>query len=143
MYEIREYDNRDREELIKLWVDICIEEHGFKQWEEDIQILDENDYEKILVALYDGKVIGSIAYEKYDEEIAELRRVYVYAEHRGKGIAKKLYNNIMEYIKQNNYKKILVRTMEGFESGLRFYYRNNFKLDFKDGESVQLSLEIE
>lgn len=143
MYEIREYDIKDKEELIKLWLDVCVKEHGFIEWEEDIKQLNEQDYEVILVALYNGKVIGSIAYEEVNHEVAELRRVYVYQEHRGKGISKKLYDSIVNIIKENNYKKILVRTMEGFASGLRFYYKNNFELKEAEGESRTLSLDID
>lgn len=27
MYELREYNIKDKEQVIKLWIDICIEEH--------------------------------------------------------------------------------------------------------------------
>ncbi len=142
MYELREYDIKDREQLIKLWLDVCVEEHGFEEWREGMGMLDESEYEKILVAIANGQVIGSMAYKKIDEEIAELKRVYLYPEHRGKGIAKKLYEAILEIIKGKNYKKILAETNENFVSGIKFYYKNNFKLKSKDNETYVFSLDI-
>ena len=142
MYELREYDIKDREQLIKLWLDVCVEEHGFEEWREGMEMLDESEYEKILVAIANGQVIGSMAYKRIDEEIAELKRVYLYPEHRGKGIAKKLYEKILEIIKGKNYKKILAETNENFVSGMKFYYKNNFELKSKDNETCVFSLDI-
>ncbi len=142
MYELREYDIKDREQLIKLWLDVCVEEHGFEEWREGMEMLDESEYEKILVAIANGQVIGSMAYKRIDEEIAELKRVYLYPEHRGKGIAKRLYETILEIIKGKNYKKILAETNENFVSGMKFYYKNNFELKSKDNETCVFSLDI-
>ncbi len=132
MYEIREYKKDDKEQVIKLWVDVAVEEYGYKDWEEEIKILDENEYEKILVALSEGKIIGSMAYKKAEKDIAELKRVYLYKEFRGMGIAKQLYNKVMDIIKQEGYKKIMVETWEKLPSGINFYIKNDFKLITKE-----------
>ena len=146
MYEVKEYENKYKDGLIKLWMDICVEEHGFEQWREDIERegreFDENRYEKLLLALCEEQVIGCIAYEKVNNEVAELRRVYVYPEHRGKGIANHLYETLLNLIKEKNYKQILVRTMEGFKSGVSFYYKKNFKLEKVEGESQTFLLDL-
>ena len=44
------------------------------------------------------------------------------------GIAKDLYNKILETIKSQNYKKLMVETWENFQSGISFYYKNNFEI---------------
>ena len=143
MYELREYDVKDKEQVIKLWLDICVTEHGFEEWKEGMGQLDENEYEKILVAVWDGQVVGTMAYKKIDDEEVELKRVYLYPEHRGKGIAKKLYNMIIDIIKENKYKRILVETWENFQSGINFYYKNNFELKLKENERHVFSLNLE
>lgn len=142
MYEIREYNIKDKEQVIKLWLDICIEEHGFKEWKEEIESLDENEYEKILVAVLDNEVVGTIAYKKIGEEIAELKRVYTHQEHRGKGISKRLFNEMLEIVKENKYKKLLVETWEKFISGRKFYEKNNFVLQNIEGEVYNYILEL-
>ena len=41
----------------------------------------------VVVAYEDGQPVGSGAFKKYDEGIAEIKRMYVAPEHRGKRIA--------------------------------------------------------
>lgn len=142
MYELREYDIRDKEQVIKLWVDVSVKEHEFKEWEEEISKLDEKEYEKIIVAVCDGKVIGTMAYKKINEEIAEIKRVYIYPEHRGNGIAKKMLDTTLYMIKENKYKKVIIETWENFISGRRFYEKNNFVLQNVQGEVYNFILEL-
>lgn len=142
MYEIREYNEKDKEQVIKLWIDVAVSEHGFREWEEDLFSFDETDYEKILVAIFENKVIGTMAYKKLDNEIVELKRVYIYPNHRGQGISKKLYNAILDIIKENKYKKILVETWEQFKSGRKFYEKNNFVLQNIQGKVHNYILDL-
>lgn len=143
MYEIREYEKNDKEELIELWIKVSVEEYGYKEWEEEIRILGVKEYDKILLAIDEGRIIGSMAYKKVDNKVVELKRVYLYKEYRGKGIANQLYNGIMETIKENKYKKVIVETWENFQSGINFYYKNNFELKLKENERHVFSLNLE
>ncbi|MDE5831328.1 MAG: GNAT family N-acetyltransferase, partial [Clostridia bacterium] len=72
-----------------------------------------------------------------------LKRVYLYKEYRGKGIAKNLYNEIIQIIKEKNYKKLIVETWENFQSGINFYLKNGFKLVLKDDKRYVYMLDIE
>lgn len=143
MYEIREYEEKDVEQLIKLWLDVAVEEYGYKEWEEEIKMLGVEEYDKILVAIYDDKIVGSMAYKKVDDKIAELKRVYIYKEYRGKGIAKELYDRVMEIIKDRKFEKVMVETWENFKSGMNFYSKNNFKLTIKDDKRYVFMLDID
>lgn len=142
MYEIREYNIKDKEQVVKLWLDVCVEEHGCKEWKDGIRELEEEEYEKILVAVYDDQVVGTMAYKRLNNETAELKRVYLYPEHRGKGIARKLYEAILDIIKTKKYNEILAETWENFQSGINFYYKNNFELKLKEAERYVFSLII-
>ncbi len=143
MYEIREYNVNDKEQVVKLWLDVCVEEHGYKDWKEGMEELEENEYEKILVAVCDEKIVGTMAYKKVNDEAVELKRVYLYPEHRGKGIAKKLYDSILDIIKtEEKYKEILAETWENFQSGINFYYKNNFELRLQEAERYVFALSI-
>lgn len=142
MYEIREYEKSDKEELIKLWIKVSVEEYGYREWEEEIKKLGVKEYEKILLAVNQGEIIGSMAYKKVNDEVAELKRVYLYKEYRGKGIAKNLYNGIIQIIKEKNYKKLMVETWENFQSGINFYLKNGFELVFKDNKRYVYMLDI-
>ncbi len=142
MYEIREYNEKDKEQVIKLWIDVAVHEHGFEEWKESMAFLDEKEFEKILVAVFENEIVGTMAYKKIDNEIAELKRVYLHPHHRGQGIAKKLYSAILDIIKQSSYKQILVETWENFKSGRKFYEKNNFNLKLKENEKYVFILDL-
>lgn len=142
MYEIREYEVKDREQVTKLWLDICVVECGFKEWEDGMKQLNEDDYERILVVEFEGKIVGTMAYKKINDQIAELKRVYLYPEHRGMGIAQKLYNELLNILKENQYKKLVVETWENFQNGIKFYYKNNFELKIKEDERYVFLLNL-
>lgn len=141
MYKIREYEEKDKEQLIKLWVDVAAGEFGYTEWTEEIKA-DELAYERIFVVEEDNKIIGSMAYKKVDEKTAELKRVYIYKEYRGRGISKELYNKVLEVIKEEKYEKIMVETWQNFQSGIAFYYKNDYKLILKDDQRYVLMLEL-
>lgn len=142
MYEIREYKTSDRKQVLKLWFDVAIKEYNFKEWEDEMNILNEDEYEKILVAIFDGTVIATMGYEKSNDDDAELRRAYIYPNHRGTGLAKVLLDEIIKIVKENNYKRLLVGTYKNFKSGRRFYEKNNFDLLYINGDEYKYSLEL-
>lgn len=128
MYKIIEYSKVHEEEVRKLWVDVCVEEYGFEIWRDAMNKVIEDEYEKILLAVHDGKVIGTIAYQHFNNSVAEIKRVYVYKEHRGNLVAKDLLNIMMDIIKEKEYKQVLIETWEQFASAIRFYMKNGFEL---------------
>ena len=134
MYEIREYNEKDKDQVIKLWVDVCVEEHGFYEWKKDLLSFHEADYEKILVAVFENKVIGTMAYKKINNEIAELKRVYIYPNYRGQGISKKLYNAILDIIYPPE-EKCIVCGIDGF-IGLCPQCKNSIKRATKKENSL-------
>ena len=53
-------------------------EFGYKEWEDEIRLLGVDEYDKIIVAVCKDKIVGSMAYKKVDENVAELKRIYIY-----------------------------------------------------------------
>ncbi|MBR3614810.1 MAG: GNAT family N-acetyltransferase [Clostridia bacterium] len=128
---IRKFDPKDKQQVTKLWIDICVDEYGFKEWKKELEIID--DFENLLVAELDDVVVGTIAYQPYDDETAEIKRLYVNSNCRGLGIANKLLDSIIDEIKEKGYTKLYLETWKQLESGRRFYEKNGFVLrDIQD-----------
>ena len=128
---IRKFDPKDKQQVTKLWIDICVDEYGFKEWKKELEIID--DFENLLVAELDDVVVGTIAYQRYDDETAEIKRLYVNSNCRGLGIANKLLDSIIDEIKEKGYTKLYLETWKQLESGRRFYEKNGFVLrDIQD-----------
>ena len=74
----------------------------------------------------DNEVIGTIALKNLGNERACLKSLYVKKEYRNNGIAKALFDKLMEFTILNNYKKIELDTYDAFKNAIRFYQKNKF-----------------
>ena len=131
---IRDFDIKDKDEVTKLWIDICVDEYGFTHWKKELEVID--DFTSLIVAEVDGKVVGTVAYQKFDAETAELKRLYVSSSCRGMGIAQKLYDEIVDRIKKEGYTKLYLETWVQLESARKFYEKKGFVLTeiLRDGQ---------
>ena len=96
----------------------------------------ELDYDIFYVAEEKENIIGTIALKKVHSYQGRLKRMYVNKKHRRRGLAKKLYNKIMSYCKNNNIKTIYLTTYSQMRGAQRFYQKQGFKSTgkkYKDG----------
>ena len=108
--KIREYKNSDRDEVKEMVGEILAEifngePSGFKLLKE---FRVRKDYLLFLVAEIDGKVVGTMALKKIKNNVVQLKRMYVRKGYEGRGIAKKLIEEITNFAKKNNYKKMIL-----------------------------------
>lgn len=59
-----------------------------------------------LVLVDNGKVVGTGAIRKLNDEICELARLWFLKEYRGKGLGKKMTTQLLEFAKTHGYTKI-------------------------------------
>jgi len=103
----------------------------------------ESNYE-IIVAKYNDKIIGSITFYKIDlftfsfHPALELFNVAVLKEYREKGIAKKIFDYIIKYAKENNYKSIYLTCLDTATNAHKLYE----SIGFKKVSSIKYNLEI-
>lgn len=136
MFVLVDYEKKYELDVIILWQSVCIDEFEFDDWKEGMSVVDAHLYEKFILAIIDQRVIGSIAYKNLGENIAELKRVYVYPEYRGKGISQAMLNEILKDLKEKGFKKIIIETWAKFSRGISFYEKNDFKLKEIDGKCL-------
>ena len=79
-----------------------------------------------IIAKDNDKVIGCVGLKKLDDNICEMKRLFVNDIYRGKGVGKRLVEKIIEEAKDKNYKKMRLDTLKTMESALKIYYKNNF-----------------
>jgi GNAT superfamily N-acetyltransferase len=80
-----------------------------------------------LVGEKDGKIIGTVAIKEEGPETAQLKRVYVHKEYRGKGYGEKLLSKAMEFCFENNYKTVKFRGTDKMQEALQLCVRNGFE----------------
>lgn len=76
--------------------------------------------------------------KKLEEDIGRIENVCCDIEHRGKGLAKQLLNELFEFsIKTLNLKKLQLGTYESLERAIGFYLKNGFveKQELRNSEN--------
>ena len=81
---------------------------------------------RLFLAYFDGKAAGCIGLRKIDDDICEMKRLYVRPEFRGKHIGKMLVNKIVEEAKNTGYKMMVLDTFSFLKSAIKMYKEFGF-----------------
>lgn len=97
--------------------------------------------------LFDNDIlIGTIAIRIIDIEhkVVELKRMFVLPEYQGKGYGKLLLKYVINYAKEQQYKKIYLDTRKQFSVAQHLYRSNGFlETDkYNDNENAELYFEL-
>ena len=89
----------------------------------------------ILVGFEDETPIATIALRKVDDITAEVKRLFIKPEHRGKGYSRKMLDAMFQRAKSLGYKEVMLTTRpEVMPVAYALYQRIGFnQTDFKDG----------
>ncbi len=128
------FEEKHKEQVRNLIFDVLEGEFGHhsKSGRPDVKNISEH-YQKdsksnFWVALDENdSVVGTIALSNLNENIGNLRRLYVKTEMRGQGIAGKLFSVLLDFAKGHGYKEIYLSTWETATDALRFYEKHDFE----------------
>src|SRR5579862_4745890 len=84
---------------------------------------------RLLLAEYDGQLAGCVALHEFENEICEMKRLYLRPAFRGKGIGRSLAETIIREARGAEYKRMRLDTVEPFMKNAVEMYR---KLRFKE-----------
>ncbi len=75
----------------------------------------------VLLAYIDGVPVGVVALRKIEDDICEMKRLYVKKQARGRGIGKYLSIALMERARELGYKKMRLDTLYSMTSAVSLY----------------------
>lgn len=81
---------------------------------------------RLYLAYMDNEVVGCIALKRIDKNNCEMKRLYVKEKYRGKKIASKLVDKIIEDAKFIGYKYMLLDTLPFLKSAINLYKQKGF-----------------
>jgi len=129
-------------EQYKMLIDECFgESKNIKYYRDKYK---QNSNYSIIVAKDNNKIIGSITFYRIDlftfdfQPALEIFNVAVLEEYRGKKIARLLFEYIINFAKENEYKSIYLTCLDSAHSAHRLYE----SVGFKKMSSVKYSLDL-
>ena len=81
----------------------------------------------LLIAHYNEKPAGCMAYRRFDSTACEMKRLYVRPEFRGKKIGVSLVEQCLAAAKAVGYKRMLLDTLETLDKSVAIYRRQGFR----------------
>jgi len=119
-------ENPDFRELVALLdADLAIRdgaEHSFYAQFNRIDKLRE-----VVVAYEDEKAVGCGAFKEYEPQTAEIKRMYVREDMRGKGIAGKVLNELEGWAKELDFSECILETGLKQPEAIRLYQKSGYQ----------------
>ena len=146
---VREYEEKDLTGVKAIYTDVLgIDE---KSAEDDIRHHQAGRVSKIFVAEQEGKIVGAITF--YWQEwnmVGHIGIIGVSKEAQGKGVGRKLIENVVEFARGIKIRKIYVDTSVENKNAQIFYIKTGFypehimKDYYKEGEDgIMFAMKIE
>lgn len=110
--------------------------------------IENNDFAHYFVYELNKEIIGYIGVRIYDD-ICEVFNFVVKKNYQNQGYGKKLFNYLLQFIKDFNVETISLEVRKSNKAALRFYYKNDFikshirKNYYLDEDAIVLIKEVE
>jgi GNAT superfamily N-acetyltransferase len=87
----------------------------------------KTDSIKYAVVAYDGsKAVGSGAFKLYKGDIAEIKRMFVHPENRGKNIGSKILGELESWAKELLFSSCILETGRRYPEAIALYKKNGY-----------------
>jgi ribosomal protein S18 acetylase RimI-like enzyme len=109
------------------WLDLDV---CFQNFKEELQNLPGKYAEpdgRLFLALIDEKIAGCVALRKLEENVCEMKRLFVREEFRGRGLGDRLIEKLLEMAQEIGYERIRLDTLPGkMQKAVKLYESHGF-----------------
>jgi ribosomal protein S18 acetylase RimI-like enzyme len=99
---------------------------SFQNFDEELASLPA-DYDPIFVAMVDGKAAGCVALRRIDDEICEMKRLFVRPHARGVKAGRALVLRVIDEARRRGFNRMRLDTLPTMTSAIRLYERLGFR----------------
>lgn len=96
----------------------------------------------VVLAYEKGEVLGCGAFKKYDEETAEIKRMFVMPEGRGKKMATAILSELETWARELGFKKCILETGATFEDANGLYHKEGYEVIANFGQYIGVKSSI-
>lgn len=87
-----------------------------------------DDIHDVIIAYDDDIPVGSASFKKYDDECAEVKRVFIKQEYRGKGISNTLMELLENAARKQGYHYLILESGEPLVAAMALYRKIGYKV---------------
>lgn len=135
---IRPFHPQDQKEVKDLILDGLIEHWGSLEPSRNLDLDDiTTSYAGalFLVALLDGRLVGTGALLPHAKEVGEIVRMSVKITCRRRGIGRLILRRLLEHAQQFGYRQVILETTATWQEAIQFYLDNGFQVThFQNGD---------
>lgn len=134
-------DNLDFQELVlELDKDLAIrngETNAFFAQYNKIDLI-----KHVVIAYEENQAVGCGAMKEFEGTAMELKRMFVPLNHRGKGIARGVLEELQNWAKELGYKKCVLETGDKMPEGISLYIKSGFQIIPNYGQYINIKSSI-
>ena len=109
---------------------------------EYIQYNKLEDIHDVVIAYDDDVPVGSASFKKYDDENAEVKRVFVKEEYRGQGISYELMKMLEEQARKKGFKYFILESGEPLVAAMALYRKIGYTVIPNYGQYVDMEESV-
>jgi len=133
-------DDLDFKYLTQLFDDYLVDIDGD---EKDFFAFYNQVYIQNVLICYDNKVaIGCGAFKEYELKVAEIKRMFVLPEQRGKGIATSILNQLEFWAAASGYNSCILETSIRLESAIALYKKMGYEISPNYGQYIGVESSV-
>ena len=130
----------DFQKLTRLFDDYLVEIDGdekdfFAQYN---QIYIDN----VIVCYEDEIAVGCGAFKEYEPTVAEIKRMFVLPEKRGKGIASTVLNALEIWAKENGFQHAILETSNQLTNAISLYKKSGYEVIPNYGQYIEVESSV-
>lgn len=101
-----------------------------------------NHIHHVIVAYENELPVGCGAFKLFEETVVEIKRMYVQAQHRGKGIAAEILKSLEQWAKEEGFTACVLETGLNQPEAIRLYEKTGYKRIPNYGQYVGVDISI-
>ena len=98
--------------------------------------------DNVIVCYENGIALGCGAFKEYESKVAEIKRMFVLPEHRGKGIAVAVLHELEAWAKKSGYCNFILETSPKLESAVALYKKADYEIIPNFGQYIGIENSI-
>ena len=98
--------------------------------------------DNVIVCYEDEIAVGCGAFKEYEPTVAEIKRMFVLPEKRGKGIASTVLNALEIWAKENGFQHAILETSNQLTNAISLYQKSGYEVIPNYGQYIDVESSV-